>query len=336
MPKQKKIIVDLPAPGEPLVPEVHQENKELIAEELQERLKLLQGKLKKRDLFFLNRRYKFLWRKLNDADFNELVKQRWAIKEQIERVKGLFDRAKGERRDGLRARGLELAAQGREVQAKIAALQPFADEFDEIGRRLRGHEIAVAYEKEDAENKAALDTEARTWEAQLYAAFRQNSRIHHKGTDSKGREFTITPIIEHIDISDDRVYYKIKLTSQNWIQRMFGKYSSALPYDVDIRDLTDPETLENLSGACNRAVTIDRGTRDQNLYYVVSRLDSPDGIPAKVLYSKVIQWYPVPDHPKTPWLAGQTKDRKVESLNFEDSPHILVAGSTLSGAKSGC
>jgi DNA segregation ATPase FtsK/SpoIIIE-like protein len=45
----------------------------------------------------------------------------------------------------------------------------------------------------------------------------------------------------------------------------------------------------------------------------------------------VIEWYPTKDQAKTPWMAGVTRDRKVESFNFEDNPHILLAGTTLSG-----
>lgn len=333
MSKEKLIAIDdLPKPGEPLKVDIAEQNRAVIEENLKDRLQRLSGRMSRRDLFFVGRRYKHLWRKLNKAGYNELVSRRFEIKQEIvklaERHKAL---PAGKRRDAIRANGLELAAAGRELHDRITALQPFADEFDELARRLRGHEIAVAYEIEDRQNAAALQTEARTWESLLYAAFKQNSRVHHRGVDRKGREFRDVPTIESIDVTDDRVFYKIKLTSQNMLQRMFGRYSSALPYDVDVKDLTDPETLDNLSAACGRIVTVERGKRDTNLYYVVSRLDSPDGIPTKVLYSKVIQWYPLKDHPKTPWMAGVTRDRKAESYNFEDNPHVLIAGSTQSG-----
>lgn len=333
MSKQKQITLDeLPKPGEPLKIDIADVNRAVVAEDIQEKLAQLSGKLTRRDLFWTRWRYKRLWNRLNRVGYNELCSQRWDLKQQIEKLAEQFKAAKGkERRERIRKQGLELAKAGRELHERIKKLQPFADEFDALGRKLRLHEIAVSYEKEDAENYAALKTEARNWEALLYAAFRQNGRIHHRGTDRKGNEFIDTPIIEKIDITDDRVYYKIQLTSQSWLQRLFGRFSSALPYDVDINDLTNRETLDNLSASCGRIVTIERGKRDTNLYYVVSRLDSPDGIPAKVPYAKVIEWYPIKDQAKTPWLAGVTRDRKVEAFNFEDNPHVMIAGTTLSG-----
>jgi DNA segregation ATPase FtsK/SpoIIIE-like protein len=123
----------------------------------------------------------------------------------------------------------------------------------------------------------------------------------------------------------------IRTVAQTPFERWLGKWHSALPYNVDIADLVSDETLENLSAATNRTVTVERSKRGNNLFYVVSRLDSPDGIPARVLYSKVIQWYPSSDHAKTPWCAGVTSDRRVKWFNLEDTPHILVAGSTHSG-----
>jgi hypothetical protein len=155
--------------------------------------------------------------------------------------------------------------------------------------------------------------------------------LHHKIEDSNGNYFCHTPHIEHTIFKNDRVLYLIQTTGQNIFERLRGRWHSELPYNVDIRDLTCDETLENLSAACNRVVSVVRSKRGTNLFYAINRLDSPDGIPSKVLYSKIIQWYPTSDHTKTPWAAGVTEDRKATWFNFEDIPHILIAGSTKSG-----
>lgn len=334
MSKQEEVILDdLPKPGEPLTPAIAEENRVLLEEDLLDRKQRMAAKLTPRQERRLRRRYKTLWKKLNEAEYNVLIQQRWNLHNRYEKMKHDWSTARADKkpRRHITAAAKEVAAVGREVNAEIAKIQPLADEFEDVRRRLADHDAAVRWEREDAENHKVFMREARTWEQQIKATFRRSARLHHKGEDRNKKTFIKIPQIQRTIFKEDRVYYQIKTTGQNPFLRLIGRWRDYLPYNVDIRDLSCDETLENLSAACDRVVKVERGKRGQNFFYVISRPDSPDGIPKRVLYSKVLQWYPTKDHAKTPWAAGVTDNRVVEWYNFEDSPHLLIIGTTQSG-----
>lgn len=319
----------LPAPGEPLTPKVHESNQKLIDEEMAARAKRAQAKLRPFKLWRAKQRYQYLWRVLNRAKWNKMIRQRDYLEHDFARLKYLAQKP------GANPQVLMDMDKNREwarrVHANIAKVQPLADEFERIKLALKAHNEVVAWEREDAENKRQFRREARVWEEQLKAAFRQSARLHHMGEDRRGRPFCIIPRIQQTIFKEDRVLYQIAISRQTPIERLFGHWHSALPYNVDIESLACEETLENLSAACNRIVTVERSKAGTNFFYAISRLDASDGLPNRVLYSKVIDWYPAKDHLKTPWAAGIGEDRKVAFFNFEDTPHLLLAGSTKGG-----
>lgn len=323
-------LESLPSPGEPLRHSIDDMNQSLLELSVQERIQRQESRLTRRQKFWLQRRWNRLKNKLNRAGYNDLIVQRHECWQQYKRLRYVL-KTQDKPGEIIRSQFEDVKAQGRKLNQKLDALQALADEFDSLNARLRAHNELLAWEREDKENFQAFLREARTWEAQLEAAFKQSPRLHHRGTDEKGRPFTDIPVIREIVVKDDRVMYLIKTTGQSLFERLLGRWHSALPYGVDVSSLISPETLENLSTACNRVVTVERSKRGTNLFYVISRLDAPDGIPKKVLYQKVIDWYPVQDHIKTPWAAGVTNDRQVDWYNFEDNPHVLIAGATQGG-----
>jgi hypothetical protein len=324
---------DLPAPGEPLTPKIHEDNQRLIDAELAERTKRARAKLTRKQLKALNKTYAALHRQLNRAKYNPLIKEReetWQVYKKL--VLLLRDpKTRGQEREVAAAALQQIKAKGKKLNDQITALIPAVTEFEMVGERLKAHAAVIEWEKKDAEDKAQFEKEAFVWKEQIKAVMRQSPRLHHAGKDEQGNYFCHIPQIEHIVFKDDRVLYRITTSTQGLIDRWLGRWRNALPYDVDIRDLTCDETLENYSAACNRVVTVERSKSGTNLFYCISRLDAPDGIPKMQLYGKVIDFYPVADHAKTPWAAGTTQDRKVEWYNFEDMPHVLMAGSTKSG-----
>jgi hypothetical protein len=331
--KEQIELEGLPKPGEPLRPDVHPVNIALLKETIEERQRRLNAKLSWWQLRRLRRRYRALWARLNKAHYNVLVKERHDLFERYQLLKQQYAdaRAAKQPRRAISARARAVAAHGKALDECIARLQPLADEFELVAGRLRAHDETLRWEREDRENVKAFRREAYVWQAQLIAAFKQSPRLHYKGIDSNGNVFVKIPTIDRIVMKDDRVLYHVRTSAQNAIERAIGRWHSALPYGVDIAGLTCPETLENLSSACNRVVTVERSRRGTNIFYAINRLDSPDGIPLKVLFSKVLQWYPTDRHAEAPWAAGVTSDRKIEWFSFEQQPHVLIAGSTQSG-----
>jgi len=326
------LLGDLPKAGEPLKHAIDDDNKVLLETDIQERINRQQSRLTKKELKALFKRKGQLHKQLNELNYNKkIIRQDEYIrlKEQLiylfktqpdqpPRMIAKFDRVKK------RCALIELA---------MNDIKPVIDEYEDVSNQITAHEELIKWEVEDTENFEAFKREARTWEAQLQSAFKQSPRLHHTGFDAKGKRFIIIPKIEKIIIKDDRVLFLVKTTSQNAIEKFFGKWHSALPYGVDVSSLISEETLENLSIACNRIVTVERSKRGTNLFYVISRLDAPDGIPNKVNYQQVVDWYPIKEHKKAPFPFGVGEDRKVIHYNLEDTPHVLIAGAS-NGGKS--
>lgn len=325
---QELTLDSLPQPGEPLQPAIDEHNQQILEQDIQERIQRQQNRLTRWQRMKLRRRYRQLHEKLNKLGYNKLVVKRYRAWQMFEAAKHKLNTSP-DKQTYLQYR--QFQQMGKELNQQIEGIQYLADEFDSINDKLKAHRELIEWEREDRENFKAFEREARTWEQQLLAAFRQSPRLHNKRTDEKGRIFIDIPIIEQIIIKDDRVMYLVKTTSQSLIERLFNRWHSALPYGVDVSALISDETLANLSTMCNRVVTVERSKKGTNLFYVISRLDSPDGIPKKVLYQKIIDWYPVQDHSKTPWCAGVTNDRQTQWFNFEDHPHVLIAGATQGG-----
>lgn len=318
----------LPQPGEPLTPHTDENNKALLESDVQERIKRQQARLTRWQRFWLNRRWNKLHSKLNRLGYNDLITQRWETYQLYQELKHKIHETKDK---DLLPEYEDVKERGKALNSQLADMQSIIEEFEEVNGKLKAHDELIQWEREDKENFKAFLREARTWEQQLISAFKQSPRLHHRYSDEKGRYIVDIPIIREIVVKDDRVMYLIKTTSQSLFDRLFGRWHSALPYGVDVSAMISTETLQNLSTACNRLVDVERSKRGTNLYYVISRLDSPDGIPKKVLYQKAIDWYPTNDHSKTPWIAGVTNDRKIEWYNFEDNPHVLIAGATKGG-----
>lgn len=329
MPLSREVeLGELPAPLEPLTPAIHPQNKDLLEQELKKRAELLGSILSKRELSKLQSRYAKIAKMLRKAKWNDLCVKRYQLLEQVKALKAKYDKKPTK---ALLERGRAVANEGKALIAHMKQFEPLVKEFEDIKRRLNAHEISQAYAKQDEENRQKFKKEAQTWEEQIKAVFKQSARLHHVRTDTKGRTIIDIPIIERVVFKEDRVLYQVKTMGQTMIEKLLGKWHSVLPYNVDVPSLTSDITLENLSSATGRVVQVERSKTGVNLFYSISRLDSSDGIPNRLLYQKAIDWYPVKDHAKTPWIAGVTKDRKIEFYTFEDLPHVLIAGSTQGG-----
>ncbi len=317
---------EMPAPGEPLRPKIHPDNQKILQEEARKRAELMSARLSYWDRVRLVRRHRWLQRQVRP--YNKLIQQRWRIYYEYRQMAQQYQQAPS---TALRQRGRSLAAIGRELNERIRRLEPLAREYESITNKLKAYDELMRYEREERQNKRAFRMEARVWESQIKAVFRQSPRLHHTYSDKKGRTRTVIPQISRAIHREDRVLFHIKTTSQTPIERMLGKWHSALPYGVDVRDLICEETLENMSAVCKRPVTVERSKNGVNLFYCISRLDSSDGIPHKVPFSKVMQWYPTSDRQLMPFAAGVTANKRVKWFNFEQYPHVLVAGSTKAG-----
>jgi hypothetical protein len=321
---------DLPAPGEPLKREIHPQNQALLENEIARRVELARAKLSKRQRNNLIKKYRALQRELNRAGYNRLVSERHELLTEYNNQIKLYRQKPSPKR---RALILEMREAGKELDARIRKLQPTLKKWLEIKKRLDIHEQVLQLEQEESENRTAFFAEADAWEAQINSVFRQSPRLHHITRNAKGEESIRTPVIDHILLKADKIYFRIRTSYQGFIDRYMGRWHSALPYGVDITDLVSDVTLANLSGACGRVVTVERSPRSLNLYYVIQRMDYADSLPKSLRFDQVTDYYPTEKHAATPWAAGSAEEKKIAHFDFEQYPNVLIAGSA-GGGKS--
>lgn len=335
MSDSENLFGNVPAPGEPLEYREAEHNRAVVEADLQARLARLQAKIPKKELEQLHKRYEQLRKELNKARWNDLINLRDQLYVKYKELGEKYQKALSSKKkaviDALKSEGLSVASEGRRIVNQIKILRPLADEIKQIAARIQAHDDVVAWEIQEDENKKAFKREVNVWLESIRAICYNSPRLHHSWTDEKGKNHTDIPVIEAVDHKPDKVYFKIEITEQVGLFRWKTFYRSLLPKGVDIHNLTCDETLENLSAACKRRVTIERSADGSAVFWVVSRLDSTDGTPNLVPYSQIVPYYPREKHALAPYIAGISSDKKVETFNFYDAPHMLIAGSTSSG-----
>lgn len=328
---RREIFRDVPAPGEPLAEALDPQNQQLIAAELERRRQLASARLSRGEIRRLRKRSAVLQRQLAAGRYRDLVAERNALWQQAVRLRHELRSCCDRLRPLVETQLRKVIKKGRAVEDQIAKFSPGASELKRIQDRLAAHEQLIQFEREDRENLMAFRREAITWLRLMQAVFQRTERCRHRWQDESGAWHTDIPEIQRIYVKDDRLYYLVRTAGQTLLEKMLGRWHSALPDNVDVTDLVSDETLANLSASTRRRVTVEWSRNGSAFFYVIHRLDSPDGIPSRVLYAHVLDWYPEDEHHKTPWFAGVSEDRKVITFNFEDQPHVLIAGSTQSG-----
>ena len=285
MKKRELLVEGLPKPGEPLEANISASNRQVLQEDLEDRIDMMTAKLMPREHKRLIRRYRQLQRQLRRARYNELLSARQSI---FARYKTLSAEISSPDADieRVKAEGRAVAAAGKRLNEQISALQPIADEFQLVQHRLKAHEDIVLFEKQDAENRDAFLREKITWERQIKSVFKQSPRLHWRGTNKRGKEVTKIPKIDHVFFKLDYVYYRIKTSSQSPIEKFFGQWHSALPYGVDVDSLADEKTLKNMSAATGRKVEFEASKVGVSIFYKISRFDTTDGIPDNLMFGR--------------------------------------------------
>lgn len=322
---------EIPAAGEPLTPKVAPENARLLEDRLEDRRRRLSAKLTRSERFRLHWQAKYLRWRLIRSNYPRLAAERDSLSAGLERMREEYAR-KGTDAPPQAAIAIRtIEARERELNSTIAAIQPIADEYEQVTDRLRAHEKVTRLEREDLENRRAFLREKQTWEHQIRAAWRKLSACHHRWADQKGNWITEIPRIRRAFLSEDSIRFWIATSEQSLLDRMLQKWRSALPYNVTIDSLTSEAVMKTISATCRRQVEAEISPGNTNVFYKVSRLDSPDGIPRLIHFRASVEYYPKELHELSPWPLGVTNNRKLVWMNFRDGPHVLVAGSSGSG-----
>lgn len=322
---------EIPAAGEPLTGKIAPENVRLLEERFEDRRRRLSARLTRWERFRLHWYRKYLHWRLVRFGYPKLVRERDSLSTAIQRMRDEYERL-GESAPPNALIAIHTVERRESVlNESLARIQPVVDEYQFVNGRLSAHAKVTRLAREDAENGRAFRREQQTWEHQIRAAWRQLPQCHHRWADQRGNWITDIPRIRRAFLSEDCIRFWIATSEQNMFDRMLQKWRSALPYGVTVDSLTSDAVMKTISATCRRQVDVEISPGNTNVFYRVSRLDSPDGIPRMIPYRAIVEYYPNEQHELAPWPLGVTNNRRAVWLNFRDGPHVLVAGSSGSG-----
>lgn len=233
-----------------------------------------------------------------------------------------------EARAAARAQVVQVMRQGRAVRSYLRQYRQTYEnyahyrgwlEYERANRRELKRE-----DKREKKTRADMRRESKYIEKLIIDIWRKTDGCHWTGTKD-GNEITLTPKIERVVIKPDAHWLYVAVS-----KRRLRNYKWLLPPGVTTDRLQEEEVIHQLRAGLKRDTKIVWSLQNQ-MIIVVSRLDSPDGLPRLVKWSDSMRFFPKSSAAKLPYTYGVTDDRKFQWTNFESLPHVLVAGRTSSG-----
>lgn len=307
---------------------IHDDNKKLIEQE-ELRFRLLTPRERRK----LGRYVKQLRKRLSRAGYNQLTMRRnhlWAVyQDLVVEAKKAIEANQASHFFELQAKIRDCAIAGNQTMERLALLSEDHARYTHYRDWLvyeRKHRAELKEEaKRNKEIRKGMRKEAKWIESLLLDVFRKTAGCHHIYKDSKGKEYTRTPRFERSMIEPGAHWFYLAASNRT----LFG-WRWLLPYNVNIANLKDEKTLENMRAATKRDVQIAWSDQGQ-MIFKVSRLDSPDALPKKVLWRNTRDYYPEAKRDKLPYCIGAGESRKLIWFDFASDPHVLIAGKTQSG-----
>lgn len=273
-----------------------------------------------------------LQRELRRAGYNSLVIERARLWEQYLTAKEQLEKTfidESARRNAI-AKFKAICRRGRELNERLNALNETHQRYSHYRHWLEYEQQHRRELRDEARRekkiRAAMRKEAKWLEALLVDVFRKTPGCHYIYTDNRGKERTRTPRFERCSIQPDAHWFwlaasrRLPVVGYRWL----------LPYGVNISNLTDEKTIQNMRAATGRQVDAVWSSTGQ-LIFRVSRLDSPDSLPKLVMWRDSREYYPEAKHEKLPYTIGVSEGRKFQWFDFASDPHVLVAGKSQSG-----
>lgn len=233
----------------------------------------------------------------------------------------------------LKARAVRLKQRGEALKERLALLesrldphQPQYAEYVRLRDRLNEHIDQVKRRRAEKENEKQFYREGKLIGKALRETFLMTEGCHIKKFRRNGKIKKIAPRFQEIHLSST-VHSFVLLTSKRTI---FGFWKNKL--QVNIEDLINPKTtLKNASAIIHRQVWVDYDRTGSLPIFKVNRLDIRDGLPERVLFAGLIDIYPVRQHELIPIPAGLGENFNARWMNLDNTPHLLIAGTTRSG-----
>lgn len=148
------------------------------------------------------------------------------------------------------------------------------------------------------------------------------------GTDgkvAKRRKVRYVPF-SYVFYGPDVIQMRIEVAKLNLIGT-----KNALPYQVRVADIIATETIFELSMAVERDMTAEADAKG-GAWLMIHRSEGTSGLPNYITFQAALLHYPDDPHRGT-LLLGSGINRVIHSVDLDNYPHVLVAG-TSGGGKS--
>lgn len=210
------------------------------------------------------------------------------------------------------------------------AAQKIRLKIHRIQTRLEQHQTAFRNEQIYDELAKEMQLEVSYFAQQMI--MRWSALQNREEYYVRGKRHVRRVRIEEAHYTPDSIQYKVKVSSRS----LLGAVQHHLPDKVAAWDLVKPETLSELSVACERPVSTPHtdNTPDsfQNgCWVVVHREGLTDGLFDYIEYDKVIAKYDDSKRHKFGVPVGIKRGRMVQWFYLDEQPHIMVNGLTGSG-----
>jgi hypothetical protein len=203
-------------------------------------------------------------------------------------------------------------------------------QLDYAQKRILEHETAIKNEALYEELAYEMQLEVGYFGQQLVQ--RWSALANREEFYKDGKRHIRKVQIEECHYTPDEIQYKIKVSSRT----LLGAVRHHLPDRVTAWNLVRPETLSELSAACERPVSTphDENTPESfenGAWIVVYREGLTDGLFDFVEYERVISKYDPEKHYRFPIPLGVKRGRIVQWLYLSEHPHLMVNGIPGSG-----
>lgn len=216
-------------------------------------------------------------------------------------------------------------AEYRQLKDKLAYTDQLYEQFKTMQQQIDDNPEVIERAKQEKHKLEIQRQEAKAYEQMIIDRWTQ-MKYCYRYTSSNGSKHVEEVCFSERHITPEAIYFKIGAGYRHWA----GSYKTRIPYGVNISDLVKPETLEELSYACQRQVSA-KSDFVNGAWIIVNRLDTTDGLLNQVKYADVMRRYPTKYHKRFPVCVGVAQRKQVQWLNLADYPHWLVAGFTGSG-----
>lgn len=215
------------------------------------------------------------------------------------------------------------------VSKRIAPHRKTIQRRDEIKSRIDEHITAIQDAKQAEIDKREMEKEANIHASLIIKTWNRLGYCYEVSVRGKMRRRSVR--FERIVVTPDEIQFKIDVSQLGLLDNTVHN----LPSGVRAFDLVKPETLVELSVACERQIVspnIDNETDwKQGAWLRQFRLNFHDGLMEKVFYPQVIKRYNSDNHHLFPLPLGVRAGRHINWVNLVDHPHLMINGQTGSG-----